>query len=164
MVLNPVYHVFHLHKFSVCYGKSEETRDLKSLFIEQMQTFKEDLRAEFVSTSETLIKNSLNKSVSTSVEFKRVGNKRQFDFKTSVYSNLEKAQRLVGAGDQLGSLQQLDSALCTLKKQNKLIRLADKSPAGWGLVAEYKSDEPASDSADDNRIRRAETGALAKKR
>ena len=42
--------------------------------------------------------------------------------------------------------------------------MADKSAAGWDLVNEYLSDELASGSEDEKRIRRAEQRALRKRK
>ena len=51
-----------------------------------------------------------------------------------------------------------------IRKQYKRIRLVDKSEAGWAIVEEYKTDELASDTDDDRKIRRAEKAALEKKK
>ena len=55
-------------------------------------------------------------------------------------------------------------ALASIQKRQKLIKLADKSEAGWLAVDEYESDELADDSEDDKKIRRAQDKAVRKKK
>ena len=58
----------------------------------------------------------------------------------------------------------LEEALKEVKKRNKLIKLADKSEAGWLAIDEYIADDLASDSDDDKKIRKAQARAVAKKK
>ena len=46
-----------------------------------------------------------------------------------------------------------------LAERQKLIRIADRSDHGWGVVAEYTADELADDSGDEKRIEKAEKAA-----
>ena len=46
----------------------------------------------------------------------------------------------------------------------KLIKIADKSKDGWQVVAEYESDELASWSEDEKRLKRAREAASRKRR
>lgn len=50
-----------------------------------------------------------------------------------------------------------------LRKRQKLIKLADNSKDGWLVLQEYESDDLASNSDDDKRIRNAKS-AVEKKR
>ena len=44
-----------------------------------------------------------------------------------------------------------------------MIRLADRSTAGWDTVNQYLPDELASDSDDDKKLRQAENRAISKR-
>ena len=54
------------------------------------------------------------------------------------------------------TFKHLKGVIKSIDKQNKLIRLADKSEVGWLMVNEYVTDDLASDSGDDAKIRKAE--------
>ena len=58
----------------------------------------------------------------------------------------------------------LNTASKDIKRRNRLIRIADKSEAGWAAVDEYLSDEVASGSEDKKKIRAAEQRVLRKKK
>ena len=51
-----------------------------------------------------------------------------------------------------------------IRKRKKLIRIADKSADGWRVVDEYVSDELASGSEDEKRLKRAKDAANRKRR
>lgn len=54
--------------------------------------------------------------------------------------------------------------MALIQKRQKLIKLADKSEAGWLVVDEYESDELAENSEDDKKIRKAQDKAVRKKK
>ena len=52
----------------------------------------------------------------------------------------------------------------SLRHRQKIIKLADKSEAGWLEVKEYQREELASDSEDEKRIKKAQERALKNKK
>ena len=51
-----------------------------------------------------------------------------------------------------------------IRKRQKLIRIADESADGWKVVDEYVSDELASGSEDEKRLKKAKEAASRKRR
>ena len=89
--------------------------------------------------------------------------KKQFQFNSDLAEKVKSASVALGKRKLncvKAHLEELDS---DIKKRNRIIRLADKSAAGWDLVNEYLSDELASGSQDEKSIRCAEQRALRKR-
>ena len=125
-----------------------------------MGALKRDIQDESCSNTDSVAKKLKEES---KITFRFEGNKKQFQFNSDLAEKVKSASVALGKRklDLVKThLEELDS---DIKKRNKLIRLADKSAAGWDLVNEYLSDELASGSEDEKRIRRAEQRALRKR-
>jgi len=124
---------------------------------------KSDIQEDSLSNSNSIAKKLKEES---KIPFKFEGNKKQFYFNSGLAEKVHSASTALGKCLRKlevvrGYLEEIDS---DIKKRNKLIKLADKSAAGWDLVNEYLSDELASGSEDEKRIRRAEQRALRKRK
>ena len=95
-------------------------------------------------------------------DFKFKGNRKQFEFNSSLDTTLteiannadnpEEVTRLVGEGKE------------KISKRQKLVKLADRNKDGWLVVQEYESDDLASDSEDEKKIRKAKNAAEKKRK
>ena len=129
---------------------------------EKFSSLKRELREDLLVSNDKQLKKLRENSRAR--DFKWTSNRKQFEFNSEVIEDLDSASGLIRNGEQYKSLDKLSEISKKLNRRNKLIKLADKSPAGWDTVAEYESDEIASDSDDDKKIRRAEKRALERKK
>ena len=132
----------------------------QNYFDKKLVDLKDDLREESQHSADQAAKKYKE---SSDLTFKYEGNKQQYKFNRELLEKIEGANKAL----QRKNIPQATERLKELTKQvqcrSKLIRLADKSPAGWDLVNEYLSDELASGSDDEKRIKKAEQAALRKR-
>ena len=100
----------------------------------------------------------VDKEAST-IKFK--GNRKQFELNAkldSIFAQIEGSRELLESKRLAAEAREL------IRKRQKLIKLADKSKDGWLVVQEYESDELASNSEDEKRIRKAKTSVEKKRK
>ena len=132
----------------------------KDYFDKKLGALKRDIQDESCSNTDSVAKKLKEES---KITFRFEGNKKQFQFNSDLAEKVKSASVALGKRKLDLVKTQLEELDSDIKKRNKLIRLADKSAAGWDLVNEYLSDELASGSEDEKRICRPEQRALRKR-
>ena len=102
------------------------------------------------------------KSDKEAADIKYKGNRKQFKV------NLQLDKILTRIDDSTSSPANIHKLVAEgkliIKKRRKLIRNPDKNRDGWPVVQEYESDDLASDSEDEKKIRKAKAAAEKKQR
>ncbi|CAC5418787.1 unnamed protein product [Mytilus coruscus] len=143
-----------------CQADSDEitNADLLSLMKTYFTRKLTGIERNFANTTHDLPR-KVHKSESS---FKFKGNKVQFDLNSDMLDNIDIAVDCIEHRRYEKAVKVLKESGKSLKKRNKLIRIADKSEGGWKTVDEYLSDDVASDSEDEKRIRAADGRAVKK--
>ena len=96
-------------------------------------------------------------------KLKKKGNLKQFLFNAEILNEVRSITEVLHTQDTASANKAAKRTIRLIERRQKLIKLADKSEAGWLAVDEYESDELADDSADERRIRKAQDKAVRKK-
>ena len=145
----------------------EETVNLVSRLLDskldkKFSEFKRGLEQKELAADSQIKKLKTEAKAANSFQFK--GNKLQFEFNSSLLDSIDSASASLLEGNLTRVNQELENVKTLQNERNKAIQFAEKSPAGWEAVEEYKSDELAGDSEDEKKLRSAERRALSKLR
>ena len=138
-------------------SKRTKTDNLQDQFEDFKKYFDNKLSSLKSGALEALNRESVDKLNLT--KLKRNGNIQQFKFNLEIKAKIE---NIASETKDKKTFKHLKGVIRSIDKQNKLIRLADKSEVGWLMVNEYVADDLASDSGDDAKIRKAEKRAKEK--
>ena len=95
-------------------------------------------------------------------ELKSRGNRKQFEFNASVDSILTDITSNADSPDEVKRLA--NEGKEKIRRRQKLVKLADRNKDGWLVVQEYESDDLASNSEDEKKIKKAKSAAEKKRK
>ena len=98
----------------------------------------------------------ISKSDKEAADIKFKGNRKQFELNLQLDNILTRIDESASSPADVHKL--VEEGKLLIKKRQKLIKIADKNKDGW-LVQEYESDDLASDSEDEKKIRKAKAAA-----
>ena len=150
-----------MSKESLVQGTSLTNGDVVALIGKQIEGHVNSLKRKLEAENGSRLKKM--KSL-LDVSFNYNGNREQYLFNSEVKEGLEDICSLLQE-EEVGIEmieQRINQVLQKVEHRNKLIRIADRSEAGWETVREFQRDDLADDSEEERKIRASESRALQK--
>ena len=120
----------------------------------------EDLKRSISEDQEDCVRSVVKKvKEDQSINWKKVGNEKQFKFNDSLEAKLDSAIAAIDKKKLDRAKQDLQEGKKLLAERQKLIKLADRSECGWATVSAYVTDDLADTPDDERRISKAEKSA-----
>jgi len=129
-----------------------DMEDIKSYFDKKLSSLKRDLNE------------SRNSHQKKTKKFKYKSNEKQYEFNMEVKEELQEILDLLDSGAKNRPINRVKQVMESIRKRNKMLRIADKYPGGWKTVREYETDSVASDTADERKLRGADRRAMERER
>ena len=131
----------------------QEMRDEINAMKQQGKQQQEQLRS---------VRAKLAAKTETPFTWKKEGNRHQFEVLNRIVEISHQAKSTYASqGTKEGDLV-MDELVAAANARIKLLKIADTSPNGWSMVAEYETKPFTTDEADDAKLKRAEKSASEK--
>ena len=98
------------------------------------------------------------------IKLKFKGNQKQYEINAKLEAILTDISKANEQNNQERVSKLVDEAKALIHRLQKLIKIADRSKDGWRVVEEYESDDLASNSEDEKRLRKAIESAGRKRK
>ena len=95
---------------------------------------------------------------------KTKGNQKQYEINAKLEAILTDISKANEQNNQERVSKLVDEAKALIHRRQKLIKIADRSKDGWRVVEEYQSDDLASNSEHEKRLRKAIESAGRKRK
>ena len=148
-----------------CKGEAVGTSVSNPALVQQVfGLFKDYLNTQLVSQGKKF-ESKQKKIDKETVELKYKGNQKQFKVNAELDNILDQIQ-VTNAKEveHPGIAQLVKDGKAIIHKRQKLIKIADRCKDGWQVVEEYESDDLASNSEDEKKLKKAKEAASKKRK
>uniref|UniRef100_A0A915K4T1 Uncharacterized protein n=1 Tax=Romanomermis culicivorax TaxID=13658 RepID=A0A915K4T1_ROMCU len=101
---------------------------------------------------------------SSELKWKNDLDRRQFEFNKQILDSLRSTLKSLEQGATSQAVTLVEWSIKDLLQRQKLVRFADRSIRGWATAYEYDKDDLADNSADERRMRLAESRVQKRKK
>lgn len=127
---------------------------------EQLENIKQYFDAKFSEFKKEFTRGCSTEKPIKAIVLKSKANQVQLDFNSELLAYIKRIESFANEENEL-ILDTCTDMTKVIKRRNKLILLADKSPGGWLTVHQYEQDDLASDDEDSRKIKKAEKAAAS---
>ena len=140
--------------------------DLDNLISNRLTHFQQSLNENQKALSDVQVA-KIEEIHSDNYKFQRKGNEEQYKINVKVHRKLKEAEHSLKETDDIPTAisdakVKIAEGIELIEKRQKLIKMADSSPLGWKMVAEYEQNSLADNSEDEKRMFKAEARAERK--